>query len=105
LTGLEPIGPQDTFGSLSGRLQELGGDLLVRALEERPPFAEQPEEGVTYAEKIGPEERLLDPGRPAIELERVVRALHPHIGAQVALEDGTLLGVRSAALVNGSGAT
>jgi methionyl-tRNA formyltransferase len=101
LTGVEPIRPQDTFGSLSGRLQELGGKLLLRALEERPPFSEQPEEGVTYAEKIGPEERLLDPGRPAIELERVVRALHPHIGAYVALADGTLLGVQSAALLDG----
>jgi methionyl-tRNA formyltransferase len=27
-----------------------------------------------------------------------VRALHPHIGARVALADGTLLGVREAAL-------
>ena len=36
------------------------------------------------------------PGRPAVELERVVRALHPHIGARVALADGTLLGVRAA---------
>jgi methionyl-tRNA formyltransferase len=35
--------------------------------------------------------------RPAVELERVVRALSPHIGARVALSDGTLLGVRRAA--------
>ena len=61
----------------------------MRALEERPPLREQPEEGVTYAEKIGPGDRLLDPGRPAVELERVVRALHPHIGARVELGDGT----------------
>lgn len=105
LSGVEPIRPEDTYGSLSGRLQELGGELLLRALEERPPFTEQPEEGVTYAEKIGPEDRLLDPGRPAIELERVVRALHPHIGARVALADGTLLGVHRAAVIDdGSGA-
>ena len=61
-----------------------------------PAFAEQDEAGVTYAEKIGPEDRLLDPARPASELERVVRALHPHIGARVALADGTLLGVHRA---------
>ena len=53
--------PTTTYGSLAERLQELGGELLVRALEERPAFVEQPEEGVTYAEKIGPEDRLLDP--------------------------------------------
>jgi methionyl-tRNA formyltransferase len=60
---------------------------------------EQPQEGVTYAEKLGPADRLLDPARPAVELERVVRALHPHIGARVELADGTLLGVHRAALL------
>jgi methionyl-tRNA formyltransferase len=100
LVGLEPIRPDDTYGSLAGRLQELGGELIVRALEERPPFSEQPEEGVTYAEKITPEDRLLDPDRPAVELERVVRALHPHIGARIALGDGTILGVQRAAVLD-----
>jgi methionyl-tRNA formyltransferase len=46
---------------------------------------------------------MLDPSRPAVELERVVRALQPHIGAHAALADGTLLGVQRAALA-GSGA-
>ena len=99
LAGAEPIRPDDTYGSLSARLQELGGELLVRALRERPPFIEQPQDGVTYAEKLGPEDRLLDPSRPAVELERVVRALHPHIGARVALADGALLGVQRTALL------
>ena len=99
LAGAEPIRPDDTYGSLSARLQELGGELLVRALRERPPFIEQPQDGITYAEKLGPEDRLLDPSRPAVELERVVRALHPHIGARVALADDALLGVQRAALL------
>jgi methionyl-tRNA formyltransferase len=99
---IEPY--RDTYGSLSERLQALGGELLVRALDltargEPPTFVEQDEDGVTYAEKIGPEDRLLDPARPAVELERVVRALHPHIGARVELTDGTLLGVHRAALL------
>ena len=98
LTGVEPIQPADTYGSLAARLRELGGELLIRALEERPAFVEQPVDGETYAEKIGAAERLLDPGRPAVELERVVRALHPHIGARAQLVDGTLLAVRRAAL-------
>jgi methionyl-tRNA formyltransferase len=100
LTGEEPIKPDDTYGSLSVRLQQLAGELLVRALEEDMPFFDQPEEGITYAEKLGPEDRLLDPSRPAVELERTVRALHPHIGARVCLADGSLLGVQCAALVN-----
>jgi len=40
----------------------------------------------------------------AAELERVVRALHPHIGARVALADGTLLGVHRAKLIDAQAA-
>src|SRR3954452_23679713 len=36
--GEEPIRPDDDFGSLAERLQRLGGELLVRALDEQPPF-------------------------------------------------------------------
>lgn len=99
LAGPEPIRADDSYGSLAARLQALGGELLVRALAESPPFVEQPQDGITYAEKLGPDDRLLDPSRPAVELERVVRALHPHIGARVALDDGSLLGVHRAALL------
>jgi methionyl-tRNA formyltransferase len=98
LAGEEPIRPDDSYGSLAARLQALGGELLVLALDEAPPFVEQPHDGITYAEKLTAEDRLLDPVRPAVELERVVRALHPHIGARLALADGTLLGVQRAAL-------
>jgi methionyl-tRNA formyltransferase len=90
------IAPDDTYGTLAPRLAELGGELLVRALSESPEFVEQPEDGVTYAEKIAAEDRLLDTSRPAVELERVVRALTPHIGARVALQDGATLGVGAA---------
>ena len=95
-TGREPIRPDDTYATLTARLQDLGAELLLHALDERPPFAEQPADGVTYAEKLGPQDRTLDPSRPAAELERAVRALTPHVGARVALPDGTLLGVRAA---------
>ncbi len=89
----EAIADDDDYGTLAARLQELGGDLLVRALSERPPFIEQSEEGLTYAEKIGPQDRLLDPAAPAAQRERVVRALRPHIGARLELGDGEFLGV------------
>jgi methionyl-tRNA formyltransferase len=104
LTAEEPILADDTYGSLLPRLSKLGGELLVRALEEQLPFAEQPSEGITYAEKIGPEDRLLDPARPAVELERLVRALHPHIGARVALTDNAMLGVHRAEIAPNDGA-
>jgi methionyl-tRNA formyltransferase len=97
----EPIQSDDDYGSLAARLERLGGDLLVRALDERPPFVEQDESRVTYAEKIGPEDRALDPSRTPEELERTVRALRPHIGARVALPDGDFLGVIAARVADG----
>jgi len=95
----EPIRPDDTYGTLASRLELLGGDLLIRTLDEQPPCVDQEESLVTYAAKISSEERELDPSRPAAELERVVRALTPHIGAYVVLGDGSRLGVRAARLL------
>jgi methionyl-tRNA formyltransferase len=99
----EPIRPDDDYGTLAARLERLGGDLLVRALDERPLFVEQDESRVTYAHKIDADDRALDPGRPPEELERTVRALRPHIGARVALPDGDFLGVIAARLAAGDG--
>jgi methionyl-tRNA formyltransferase len=98
----EPIRPDDDYGSLAGRLAALGGELLIESLEARPPCREQPDVGVTYAEKIEAGDRVLDPGRPADELERRVRALTPHIGAYVELDSGERLGVRRASLAPGA---
>ena len=96
LAAEEPIHPDDTFGTLAPRLEALGAQLLGRALDERPPCVEQDEALATYAEKIGAADRTLDPAAPAEEQARVVRALHPHIGARLALDDGSFLGVRRA---------
>jgi methionyl-tRNA formyltransferase len=97
----EPISAQDTYGTLAARLAASGGALLVTTFDSMPPCAAQDESGVTYAEKISPADRRLDPTRPATELERTVRALTPHIGAMVELPDGTSLGVREARVVAG----
>ena len=98
LMGTAPIAPDDTYGTLTPRLQALGSDLILRALDERPGFTDQPDEGVTYAEKIGPADRTLDPDATAAVNDRVVRALTPHIGARVELPGGALLGVLRAAV-------
>jgi len=105
LQASEPVGPDDDYASLAERLEALGGDLLVRALDERPPFAEQDEAGVTYAEKIEAADRTLDPAQAPEVLERAVRALRPHIGARVALPDGEHLGVRAARVAHHGEAT
>jgi methionyl-tRNA formyltransferase len=98
----EPIAAHDTYGTLSERLQRMGARLLVEVLDNEPPCHEQDEARATYAEKIASEDRRLDPGRPADELERVVRALQPHIGAQLELPGGERLGVQSARIVTPS---
>ena len=95
----EPIEPGDDYGSLSARLALLSGELLVETLDGERECAPQANGGVTYAEKIGPDDRRLDPERPAAELERRVRALSPHVGAHLELDSGERLGVRRAAVV------
>ena len=92
----EPIAPADTYGTLAPRLARLGGGLLVEALETRPPFEEQPDDGVTLADKITAEDRRLDPARTPAELERRVRALSPHIGAWLELPGGDRMRVERA---------
>ncbi|HEU4670775.1 MAG TPA: methionyl-tRNA formyltransferase [Dyella sp.] len=77
-----PIGPDDTGGSLHDRLSALGADVLAEGLRRvmagEPLVATpQPEAGVTYAHKLDKAEALLDFTRPAIALERQVRAFDP----------------------------
>jgi methionyl-tRNA formyltransferase len=99
------IGAEEDFEALSGRLAAIGGELLVEALgrlaDERLELVEQAEEGVTYAEKIEPAERRLDPARPALELDRIVRALTPQVGAYLESTAGERLGVRRARPLEG----
>ena len=98
----EPIAADDDYGTLAARLERIGGDLLVRALDEQPRFMEQDESRVTYAHKIEPADRALAPSRNPEELERTVRALRPHIGARVALPGGDFLGVIGARIADGA---
>jgi methionyl-tRNA formyltransferase len=77
------IAPDDDYGRLAARLADLAGELLLEALPGPRRYVEQTADGVTYAEKLTAADRELDPRRPAAELERKVRALHPHIGARL----------------------
>ena len=76
-----PLGEEDDFGSVSARAAALAAELLEDALQ-NPQLTPQPDEGVTYAAKIGPEDRELDWDRPPEELLNRIRALSPHIGAR-----------------------
>jgi methionyl-tRNA formyltransferase len=94
------IEASDDRGTLGERLAalavELGASAIQRLARGDLPTLEQSEESATYAEKIDPAERRLDPARPAVELQRIVRALTPHIGAYLELEGGERLGVARA---------
>jgi methionyl-tRNA formyltransferase len=84
-----PIGPDDDAGAVYDRAAAEGARLLEEVLP-APSFTPQPDEGVTYAEKIGPEDRELDLSRPDEAVNRV-RALSPHIGARAELEGRRVL--------------
>jgi methionyl-tRNA formyltransferase len=100
-----PIGPATTAGALHDALAGLGSRLAVDALaglaggtlQARP----QPEEGVTYAAKLRRDEGRLDWRRPAVELERAVRALNPWPGTWLEIA-GERIKVLAAELVEGS---
>ena len=102
----EPVAVGDRdYGALSEELATLGGELLVRALDLTASgpleLEEQDDASATYADKIEPAERRLDPQRPAVELERRVRALTPHVGAHLELAGGERLRVWAARAIDG----
>lgn len=87
-----PIAADATTGALHDTLAALGGRMVVEALRRLAadgalPAEAQPDQGVTYAEKIGKEEARLDLRRPAPALARQVRAFHPFPGASVQIGD------------------
>jgi methionyl-tRNA formyltransferase len=75
-----PIGPEDDAGAVFAQAAEVAVELLDEVLA-GPSFEPQPEEGVTYAQKLGPADRVLDWSHPPEESLNRIRALSPHIGA------------------------
>lgn len=93
------------YGELAPKLAELGGNLLVDALNAQAAgtikWTDQAEMGgeaaVTYAEKIERGDRILRPTEmTAKELIATIHALTPHIGAMFELVGGDPLRVEAA---------
>jgi methionyl-tRNA formyltransferase len=84
------IGPDDDAGAIFDRSAEIAARLLDGVIAE-PQFEPQPEDGVTYAEKITAEDRELDLSRPPSELVNRIRALSPHIGARAVVDGRPLI--------------
>jgi methionyl-tRNA formyltransferase len=81
-----PIGARENGGSLHDRLARLGAECIVEAIEAwqagRITPVRQPATGATYASRIAKAEARLDWSRPAVELDRKVRAFNPWPVAQ-----------------------
>ncbi|MEO7008780.1 MAG: methionyl-tRNA formyltransferase, partial [Caldimonas sp.] len=88
------IEADDSSATLQTRLAGLGGSLIVRALQALARGSlvaqPQPDDGVTYANKIGKEEAPIDWTLPAAAIERRLRAFDPFPGASAALAGETV---------------
>ena len=90
-----PLAEDETGGSLFDKLSEAGAKLLVETLpslkDGTAVFEKQPEESTTaYAAMIQKSMGNMDWNRPAVELERLVRALSPWPSAFTKLGGKTL---------------
>ena len=102
-----PILPDDDAGTLHDKLTDLGAHALLDVLAElaagRARAVPQPPEGATYARKIEKQDTALRWDRPAIELERAIRAFRPAPGASATL-NGESVKLFRARVVPGKGA-
>lgn len=81
LKAVTPISATDTGGSLHDRLAELGPSAVLEAIAGLADGSLQGEVQddalATYAHKLNKDEARLDWSRPAVELERLIRAFNP----------------------------
>ena len=102
-----PINAEDTGGTLHDRLAELGARAIVEAvdgLEAGTLKGEAQDDALAcYAHKLSKDEARLDWSRPAVDLERQIRALHPWPICHSGLS-GEAVKVHAAQLADGSGA-
>ncbi|MDE3739451.1 methionyl-tRNA formyltransferase [Metapseudomonas resinovorans] len=101
-----PISAEDTGGSLHDRLAQLGPKAVLEAIEGLAAGTLQGEVQddalANYAHKLNKDEARLDWGRPAVELERLVRAFNPWPICHSTL-DGEPLKLIAAVLGEGKG--
>ncbi|MFV3403939.1 methionyl-tRNA formyltransferase [Pseudomonas sp. NY15463] len=101
-----PINADDTGGTLHDRLATMGPSAVVQAiagLAEGSLQGEVQDDALaTYAHKLNKDEARLDWSRPAVELERLVRAFNPWPVCHSSL-DGESVKVLAADLSTGQG--
>ena len=98
-----PITKKTTASNLHDELANIGARLIVEVLsDDLPSPVSQPEEGVTYAQKLDRAEGRIDWTRASSEIDRRVRALNPWPGVWCELNSERLQ-ILSVKPVNGSG--
>ena len=98
------IGAEETTAQLHDRLSKIGAGAIVEALahlETLTPEA-QPDDGVTYANKIDKSEARIDWAAPAVEVDRKIRGLSPFPGAWCEI-DGQRVKLLASRLAEGQG--
>jgi len=89
-----PITDADTTATLHDRMAELGGTMIVQALEQvaagQLQAIPQPTEGVNYAHKIEKHEAAIDWNQDAATIVRRIRAFNPFPGATAVLRGETV---------------
>ncbi|MGO2766974.1 methionyl-tRNA formyltransferase [Pseudomonas taetrolens] len=107
LKSVTAISAHDTGGSLHDRLAELGPPAVIQAIAGLAAGTLQGEVQddslATYAHKLNKDEARIDWNRPAIELERLIRAFNPWPICHSTL-NGEALKVLGATLAEASGA-
>lgn len=85
-----PIAAEDTAGTLHDKLAVLGAQLLVEVLAVNTAPRAQDSSAATYAPRIAKGDAEIDWRKPAVEIERQVRAFDPVPGARTRLGDVVL---------------
>lgn len=81
LKGVVPITADTTAEMLHDALSKQGAELIIKALAENPTPIKQPEEGVTYAEKIQKSEAYIDWFMDANKIKNKIMAFNPYPAA------------------------
>jgi methionyl-tRNA formyltransferase len=99
------IGAEETAGELHDRLSALGASAIVETLEgvDRLTPVPQPEDGITYAQKIDKAEAKIDWNEDAVDIDRTIRGLSPFPGAWT-MAEGKRVKLLRVCLAGGGGA-
>ncbi|WP_294391169.1 methionyl-tRNA formyltransferase [uncultured Sphingomonas sp.] len=99
-----PVAAKDA-GALTAELAKMGARMMAEVLADPGDYPPQPQpaDGVAYAAKIDKAEARIDFARPAVEIERQVRAFAPAPGAWFE-HAGERIRILAAEVAGGSGA-